>query len=350
MAVLTLKSEEMKHFSPILREFASYKSVIEGCTEKTVCEYLSDLRTFCRYLEAKRLGAETEGEDFLKIDISGFDTARFREVTGSDIYEFMLYVGQNRENGWAAKSRKLSTLKVFFKYLHLHKRALEKDPTEDIGAPRRHTTLPKFLTLAESVSLLEAVKSDTESKTVLRDYAIITLFLNCGMRLSELVGINLTDLDRELKSLRVIGKGNKERVIYLNRACRTALMDYIIERQGQDTQDIRTTALFLSSRKTRISQKTVQWMVYKYLDAAGLSGRGLSVHKLRHTAATLMYQSGEVDVRVLKDILGHAQLNTTQIYTHVSDENMERAVANNPLAKVHVKKKSRPLPEEDEEA
>ena len=349
MAVLTLKSDEMKQFSPLLREFASYKSVIEGCTEKTVCEYLSDLRTFCRYLEAKHTGVDTEGEDFYNVDISHFDAARFREVTGSDIYEFMLYVGQNRENGWAAKSRKLSTLKVFFKYLHLHKRVLEKDPTEDIGAPRRHTTLPKFLTLKESVALLEAVKSDTESKTVLRDYAIITLFLNCGMRLSELVGINLTDIDKELKSLRVIGKGNKERVIYLNRACRTAVMDYIIERQGQDTQDVRTTALFLSSRKTRISQKTVQWMVYKYLDVAGLSGRGLSVHKLRHTAATLMYQSGEVDVRVLKDILGHAKLNTTQIYTHVSDENMERAVANNPLADIHVKKKSHPLPTEDEE-
>ncbi|MBO7171204.1 MAG: tyrosine-type recombinase/integrase, partial [Clostridia bacterium] len=213
MAVLTLKSDEMKQFSPLLREFASYKSVIEGCTEKTVCEYLSDLRTFCRYLEAKHTGVDTEGEDFYNVDISHFDAARFREVTGSDIYEFMLYVGQNRENGWAAKSRKLSTLKVFFKYLHLHKRVLEKDPTEDIGAPRRHTTLPKFLTLKESVALLEAVKSDTESKTVLRDYAIITLFLNCGMRLSELVGINLTDIDKELKSLRVIGKGNKERVI-----------------------------------------------------------------------------------------------------------------------------------------
>lgn len=349
MAVLTLKSDEMKYFSPTLREFASYKSVIEGCTEKTVCEYLSDLRTFCRYLEAKRLGVDTESEDFVKIDITGFDKDRFREVTGSDIFEFMLYAGQNRENGWAARARKLSTLKVFFKYLHLHKREIEKDPTEDIGAPRRHTSLPKYLTLNESVSLLEAVKSDTESKTVLRDYAIITLFLNCGMRLSELVGINLTDLDRELKSLRVIGKGNKERVIYLNRACRAALMDYIIERQGQDTQDIRTTALFLSTRKARISQKTVQWMVYKYLDAAGLSDRGLSVHKLRHTAATLMYQSGEVDVRVLKDILGHAQLNTTQIYTHVSDENMERAVANNPLARVHVKKKSRPLPADEDE-
>lgn len=348
MAVLTLKSEEMNSFPPLLREFASYKSVIEGCTEKTVCEYLSDLRTFFRYLEARRLHVDFESEAFREIDISGITIEDVRRITGSDVYEFMLYAGQNRQNGWSAKSRKLSTLKVFFKYLHIHKRLLEKDPTEDIGAPRRHTTLPKFLSFDESVMLLEAVKNDTESKTVIRDFAIITLFLNCGMRLSELVGIDLTDLDRELKSLRVTGKGNKERVIYLNNACRAALMEYIYERQKDDTSSIKTTALFLSSRKSRISNKTVQWMVYKYLDAAGLSGRGLSVHKLRHTAATLMYQSGEVDVRVLKDILGHAQLNTTQIYTHVSDENMENAVAANPLASLKIKRSAKaPRDEED---
>lgn len=347
MAVLTLRSEEMNTFPAILREFASYKSVIEGCTEKTVCEYLSDLRTFFRYLEARRLRIDFESEDFFKIDISSISIDDIRKITGSDVYEFMLYAGQNRNNGWSAKSRKLSTLKVFFKYLHIHKRLLEKDPTEDIGAPRRHTTLPKFLTLDESIMLLEAVKNDTESKTQARDFAIVTLFLNCGMRLSELVGIDLTDLDRELKSLRVTGKGNKERVVYLNNACRAALMEYIYERQKDETSSIKTMAFFLSSRKTRISNKTVQWMVYKYLDAAGLSGRGLSVHKLRHTAATLMYQSGEVDVRVLKDILGHAQLNTTQIYTHVSDENMENAVAANPLASVKIRKAKRPPSDED---
>ena len=349
MAVLTLKSEEMNSFPPILREFASYKSVIEGCTEKTVCEYLSDLRTFFRYLEARRLRIDFESDEFREIDISRIGVKDVRSITGSDVYEFMLYAGQNRQNGWSAKSRKLSTLKVFFKYLHIHKRYIEKDPTEDIGAPRRHTTLPKFLSLDESVTLLQTIKADTESKTVLRDFAIVTLFLNCGMRLSELVGINLTDLDRELKSLRVIGKGNKERVIYLNNACRAALMEYIYERQKDETSSIKTMALFLSSRKTRISNKTVQWMVYKYLDAAGLSGRGLSVHKLRHTAATLMYQSGEVDVRVLKDILGHAQLNTTQIYTHVSDENMENAVAANPLASLKIKSAKKSVPPSDED-
>lgn len=349
MSTLTLKSEEMKTFPTVIRDFASYKSVIEGCSEKTVCEYLLDLRTFFRYLEAQRLGIDTESEAFTEIDIRCVDEAYLQNITGSEIYAFMLYAGQNRGNGWAAKSRKLSSIKTFFRYLRTKKHLIENDPTADIGAPRKHTAMPKFLSFEESVHLLETIRNDADSPSALRDYAIVTLFLNCGMRLSELVGINLTDLDGSLRSLRVIGKGNKERIVYLNDACRRALADYIGERQRTDTAQVHTTALFLSSRHKRISNKTVQWMIYKYLDAAGLGGRGFSVHKLRHTAATLMYRSGEVDVRVLKDILGHAQLNTTQIYTHVSDESMEKAIDANPLSHVRIRKKTKPLPESDGE-
>ncbi len=351
MAVLTLKSEEMREFPLLLRDFASYKAVIEGCSEKTVCEYLSDLRTFFRYLEARHLGISPEGDEFREIDISHIDVEYVRAITGSDVYEFMLYAGQNRQNGWAAKSRKLSALKVFFKYLCSYKKLLDKNPTVDIGAPRKHTTLPKVMSLEESVRLLQAIKNDTESKSSIRDFAIVTLFLNCGLRLSELVGIDLTHIDREFRSMRVMGKGSKERIVYLNDACRAALRDYLRQRMTDDTSTIRTKALFLSSRKTRISNKTVQWMVYKYLEVAGLGGRGFSVHKLRHTAATLMYQTGKVDVRVLKDILGHAQLNTTQIYTHISDEHMASAIDANPLADLRIKKRA-PTPsvsEEDEE-
>ena len=186
--------------------------------------------------------------------------------------------------------------------------------------------------------LLEAVNSDVESKTRQRDYTIITLFLNTGMRLSELVGLNLQSFDPELVSVRVLGKGNKERIIYLNSAAREAVMDYIKIRL--DPRFIRTSdkAFFLSARQQRISVKTVQWVIYKYLDLAGLGSKGLSVHKLRHTAATLMYQSGKVDIRVLKDILGHEQLNTTQIYTHVVDRNLEEAMQNNPLSDIVIKK------------
>ena len=174
---------------------------------------------------------------------------------------------------------------------------------------------------------------------MVRDFAIVTLFLNCGMRVSELVGINLTDINREIRSLRVTGKGAKERIIYLNDACRDALNDYLALRMNdQNGKSAKEKALFLSGQQKRISVKTVQWMVYKYLDMAGLGERKLSVHKLRHTAATLMYQSGNVDVRVLKDILGHEQLNTTQIYTHVSDKHMEHAMSQNPLSRIKRKK------------
>jgi site-specific recombinase XerD len=209
---------------------------------------------------------------------------------------------------------------------------LEDNPAIDIEAPKKQKSLPKFLTLEESLELLNAVKNDKESKTTVRDYAIVTLFLNCGMRVSELVGIDIEDVDAKFRSLTVTGKGNKQRIVYLNEACRIALADYVQERLSENHKACMSHALFLSSREQRISVKTVQWMVYKYLDLAGLESKHYSVHKLRHTAATLMYQTGNVDVRVLKDILGHEQLNTTQIYTHVSNRSMEEAMTKNPLS------------------
>ncbi|MCQ2385103.1 MAG: tyrosine-type recombinase/integrase [Clostridia bacterium] len=350
MAVLTLKSNEIRLFPQIVQEFASYKAVIEGCSEKTVCEYLSDLRTFFRYLESQRLGISPDDKEaFTSIDISKIDISYIRDITSGHIYAFLLYAGDERQNGWAANSRDMCALRVFFKFLFAKKKLIDYNPCADIDSPRQHSTLPKVLTYEESVRLLQAVRNDNASKTVVRDYAIITLFLNCGMRLSELVGINLTDIDSELHSLRVVGKGSKERTVFLNNACRKALMDYILLRRREENLSIRTPALFLSNRHQRISNKTVQWMVYKYLALAGLDGRGFSVHKLRHTAATLMYQTGDVDIRVLKVILGHAQLNTTQIYTHINDENMVRAVAANPLANLKLKKSAPSSPDGDTE-
>ena len=186
--------------------------------------------------------------------------------------------------------------------------------------------------MEECRALLDAIKNDTSSPNRVRDWCMITLFLNCGMRVSELAGISLPDLDREYRLLRVVGKGNKERIIYLNEACRTALSQYMQVRLQEKYAKNTDKALFLSERCQRISVKTIQYTVYKYLDLAGLGAKHYSVHKLRHTAATLMYQSGEVDVRVLKEILGHEQLNTTQIYTHVANKDMEQAMKANPLA------------------
>lgn len=329
------EKDNLVEYPQILREFASYKSAIQGCSLKTVEEYLLDLKMFFRFLIAKRDGISTASDDFNKISIRSVDLDFVKGIETQDIYEFLYYVGEQRENKNAAKARKLSSIKGFYKYVVGKRHYLEDNPSADIESPKQRKSLPKYLTLDESVSLLEAVKNDTESKTVTRDFAIITLFLNCGMRVSELVGINTTDIDPELRSLRVVGKGNKERIVYLNAACRDSLEEYIRLRasKSRDTR-LTTNALFLSSRDQRISVKTVQWMVYKYLKLAGLSAKNFSVHKLRHTAATLMYQSGKVDVRVLKDILGHEQLNTTQIYTHVSNESMESAMDENPLADI----------------
>ena len=329
---------------PLVREFAAYKSAIQGCSPKTVSEYLLDLRMFFRFLIAKENGIDPESEEFLSIDSSDLDLEYLGKIKKDDIYDFLLYTGTTRKNLWSAKSRKLSAIKAFFKYLTNSRGLLKTNPAATVESPKPKRSLPKFLSLEESERLLNAIRNDEDSDNVLRDYAIVTLFLNCGMRLSELCGINLNDLDRDLRSMRVLGKGAKERIIYLNDACRIVLADYLKERlsdriRKRASKNKEDRALFLSSRYQRISQKTVQWMVYKYLELAGLESKHYSVHKLRHTAATLMYQSGNVDIRVLKDILGHEQLNTTQIYTHVVDRNLEEAVENNPLSDVVYKKK-----------
>jgi len=316
-----------------VQDFAAYKSGIQNCSPKTVSEYLLDLRTFFRFIVANREGIDPESDEFSTIDISRLDLAFIGSIRTSEIYAFLQYSGSVRKNLWAAKARKLAAIRMFYRYLVNKTKQLESNPAIDIESPKPRKSLPKFLSLQESLTLLETVRTDKESRFVVRDYAIITLFLNCGMRVSELVGIDLSDVSRDLRTLRVTGKGAKERMIYLNDACHDALADYLALRLADDNgHNIKEKALFLSGQRKRISVKTVQWMVYKYLDMAGLGGRHLSVHKLRHTAATLMYSQGGVDVRVLKDILGHEQLNTTQIYTHVSSADMEAAMAHNPLA------------------
>ena len=322
----------LKDLPSLVREFASYKAVMQNASEKTISEYLLDLRTFFRFLRARELDIDVHSEEFLNIDISGIELDYIKNITTEDIYEFLLYADSDRENMAAAKARKLSSIKGFFKYLHTKRMMIDDNPAINIESPKQNQALPKFLSMEESLMLLDAVRGDRESKSRVRDYAIITLFLNCGMRVSELVGIDINDVDRHFRSLTVTGKGNKQRIVYLNSACREALADYYTERMSEKHIATTSHALFLSNREQRISVKTVQWLVYKYLEMAGLESKHYSVHKLRHTAATLMYQTGNVDVRVLKDILGHEQLNTTQIYTHVSNRSMEEAMENNPLS------------------
>ncbi len=323
----------VNEFSPIVREFASFKTVIQGCSQRTVEQYLIDLRTFFRYLLCE--GDPTvlhDPEKFIRITVDSVDLDFLRRVTTDQIYDFLLYADAERENRTAAKARKLAAIRSLFKFLVNKRGYLTDNPAADIDSPKKKKSLPKFLSLDEARALLAAVLNDPDARNRERDFCIITLFLNCGMRVGELVGINLQDIDSSLRSLRVLGKGSKERIIYLNEACRDALCQYLLIRKGERYEKCADRALFLSSRMTRLSIQGVQVTVQKYLKMAGLESKHYSVHKLRHTAATLMYQSGAVDIRVLKDILGHEQLNTTQIYTHVSSRSMEEAMRHNPLS------------------
>lgn len=336
MAVLTFKSDEFRAFPEILQEYATYETIVKGNSEKTICEYLLDLRTFFRYMKMRNEGKMLEGSEFEKISITYLTVDDLKKIKTIDIMRFLMYASAERDNNSSTRMRKLSALKSFFKYAYQKKNYIDSNPTETVESPKKATTLPKYLTVKEAIRLLDTVREDKESPTYQRDYSIIALFLNTGMRLSELVGLNLQSFDSDLEYVKVLGKGNKERMIYLNDAAKDAIKGYL--RIRLDPKHILTSenALFLSNRQQRISAKTVQWVVYKYLDKAGLGGRGLSVHKLRHTAATLMYQSGNVDIRVLKDILGHEQLNTTQIYTHLGTPDMQNAMKANPLAKITI--------------
>lgn len=315
----------------LVQQYALYLRNIRGLSAKTVNEYCMDLRTFFRFLKAKDLGM-TEYSRLAEISVRDIDLDYIRRIKALDIFEFMNFVADERNNMSSTRQRKSSSLKSFFQYLTVHEKLLSEDPTEQLTPPKAKKALPHFLSLEQSIELLHAVDGPEAE----RDRCILTLFLNCGMRLSELVAINIRDVIQNNSTLRIIGKGNKERIVYLNQACMDAIQSYLVVRPKDGVKD--RDALFLSSRKTRISPKTVQFLVKKYLNKIGLSGPGYSVHKLRHTAATLMYRYGDVDIRVLQDILGHANLGTTEIYTHTSSSQMEEAINANPLAHVSEKK------------
>lgn len=328
-----LKYAKSSNLPPLLQDFANHQLAIKNKSELTVDEYALDLILFFRYLKAQQSG-EVLSPSFSDIDISDIDIEFLRKVTLADAYAFLSYCKSERDNDAAARARKVSSIRAFFKYLCVQRKMLDENPMQELETPKQKRAQPKYLTLEESLRLLASV----EGKYKERDYCILTLFLNCGLRLSELVSINYTDI-KDNNTLVVRGKGNKERTVYLNEACVTAIRNYMAVRPIDKVRQKDKTALFLSSRFQRISPKTVQHMVYGYLDKCGLGDRGLSVHKLRHTAATLMYQHGNVDVLVLKEILGHENLGTTEIYTHLVDEQLKKASDANPLSNVKQVKK-----------
>ena len=326
-----MKHEILLSCPPVIRDFLTYSETIKGKSSRSVDEYYLDLQTFFRYLLLIR-GKVDSSADFNEISINEVDAELISSVTISDLYSFIVFCKDNRDNSAATRARKTSTLRIFFKYLTNQIHLLDVNPAEMLDSPKVKQALPKHLTLEDSLNLLNSVDGPYKE----RDYCILVLFLNCGMRLSELCGINLGDI-RSDGTLRLLGKGNKERIVYLNDACRSAIESYMAVRPNDSIKPSDKSALFISRNNKRISNKTVQYIVKKYLEKAGLGGQGLSTHKLRHTAATLMYQHGNVDIRVLKDILGHANLGTTQIYTHISDNQIKNAIDSNPLSNIKQK-------------
>lgn len=311
----------------IIKEYLFYMQTIKGRSEKTVDEYFLDLRTFFRFLKVKR---KLSNKEFDEITISDIDLNFIKTVSLMDAYEFMNFLSRERHNTAVSRARKCSSLKQFFNFLTVKKHYLETDPMRELEIPKNKKSLPKYLTLEQSIELLNSV----DGKNKERDYCILTLFLNCGLRLAELVALNMSSI-RSDNTMVVLGKGNKERIVYLNDACINALNDWRKVRPNDKLKD--RDALFISGQNKRLSRESVQKMVQKYLEKIGLDSQGYSCHKLRHTAATLMYQHGEVDIRVLKDVLGHENLGTTQIYTHISSEQLKNASDKNPLANIKSK-------------
>lgn len=313
-----------------LNAFLDYTTTILNKSPNTIKEYNYDLNRFLKYIMYHfKL---TDEKDFEKIDIHNMSIDTLNRIQLDDIHSYLFYLANNLECKPATRARKTSAIRVFFKYMSQKTNLMDHNPATNLETPKLGKRIPKYLSLEQSKQLLEAVTTNDKDRNKERDFAIITLFLNCGMRLSELVGINIHNIDFSENRMTVIGKGNKERTIYLNDACVIAINNYLAVRPSVGLKAGSEDALFLSERLERISRRTVQYIVKQELERAGLDITKFSVHKLRHTAATLMYQYGQVDIRALQELLGHESIATTQIYTHVENEQVRNAVQSNPLS------------------
>ena len=324
-----LKTEENPDY---LNSFLDYSTTMLNKSPNSIKEYNYDLSMFLKFIKFHfNLTNET---DIKNIKINDLTIDTIKKIQLDDIHAFLAYMTSEFHSKSTTRARKVSSIRIFFNYMSRKAKLIDTNPAQDLETPKLDKRLPKYLSLDDSRKLLEATANE-DDRNYKRNFAIITLFLNCGMRLSELVGINIQDIDFNECKLNVIGKGNKERTIYLNKACMKAIYEYLEVRPKEGIKHDKKfseKALFLSERKTRISNRTVEAIVDKQLNTAGLDNRKYSVHKLRHTAATLMYQYGQVDIRALQELLGHESISTTEIYTHVSNDQVRDAVNRNPLA------------------
>lgn len=311
----------------LLEDYLNYMETIKGVSPNTVKEYFFDLRTFFRFMKTRNREVPSD-TIFEEIIISDIDISFIKNINIQDLHAYISYADKKRDNGNFAKSRKVASLRSFFDYLYSIVSLIDKNPAEALEFPKTENRHPVYLTLEQAEKLLNTVLENKNEEYMKRDYAIMMLFLNCGLRLSELSSIDI-DKIRNDDTLSIIGKGNKERTIFLNDACIEAISDYLIVRP-KEPKDKK--ALFISKRKNRMSNRAIQHMIDRYLEKSGLDTNIYSTHKLRHTAATLMYKYGNVDIRALQEILGHESVSTTQIYTHIDNERLREAVKSNPLS------------------
>lgn len=326
MTKYSIQPEKELNLPPRLNEFISYLLTIKGKSEGTVQAYTYDLVVFLRFLRIYK-GQVSDDSEFEDIDLSPVDDEFLRAITLPNLYAYMSFLEKQRENSASARARKVASMKTFFKFLHGKARIIDYDPASDLESPRIRKRNPIYLSLDESVRLLQSM--DRSHRDYHRDYCMLTLFLNCGLRISELISIRRAMLRED--TLRVIGKGNKERTVYLNKACLAAIGNHLRTIELDGVLPEYKDYLFLSNHKRPISKRTVERLVKKHITNAGITGDHYTPHKLRHTAATLMYKHGNVDLRSLQMILGHENLSTTQIYTHVDDEKLRDSTESNPL-------------------
>lgn len=332
-----IKPEDNPEF---LNDFLAYSATILNKSENTIKEYNYDLSHFLKYILFKYKLTDIKDEEFIKqIKVNNFSMETLSKITLPDIHSFLAYLKSCYNSKPATLARKTAAIRIFFNYMCNKTKRLSNNPAQDLESPKLGKRLPKYLTLEQSKQLLEtsknigSVSGHGNHDNSERNFAIITILLNCGIRLQELVNINISDIDFENNKLNVIGKGNKERTIYLNKACIKAINSYLEIRAKDGVKFNSRDALFLSEQKQRISRRTVQYIVKQELQLAGIEkAKTYSVHKLRHTAATLMYKYGDVDIRALQELLGHESISTTEIYTHVDSDQIREAVENNPLA------------------
>lgn len=311
-------------------DFINYLDTIKNRSENTITAYKKDLIIFFRFMMMYKGCVKDNSIEFEEIDISSIDDNFIRNIKLRDLYAFMSFTEKYRENSSHARARKVATLKSFFKFLQGKAQIIDDNPTLELETPKINKRHPVYLTLNQSLTLLDSL--DKTDKNYHRDYCILTLFLNCGMRLSELCGIQKNKIRNDI--LTIIGKGNKERTVYLNEACLKAINNYLAVRDESKVASADKNYLFLSNRNKPINPRTVEIMIKKHITNAGFTDEKYTPHKLRHTAATLMYKYGNVDIRSLQNILGHENISTTQIYTHVDDDALRDAVKSNPLSKL----------------